>query len=148
MRKVHVTHTIKAPIEKVFAVLADHEGYKSFPGVSGARLLKEGRGDCNGLGAVRRIEAGFNWFEEEITRFEPPFRYDYLILRSRPPLRHQGGSVQLKATPEGTQVDWTSSAELRLPLIGALFDGFLDGQLSKAFSHMLHSVDQRLGAKA
>ena len=148
MRKVHVTHTIKAPIEKVFAVLTDHEGYKTFPGVTDARLIKEGRGDRNGLGAVRHIKAGFNWFEEEITRFEPPRRFDYLILRSRPPLRHQGGSVQLTATPEGTRVDWTSSAEMRLPLIGALFDGFLGGQLGKAFSHMLHAVDQRLGAKA
>ena len=147
MREIHVTHTIKAPIEKVFAMLADHEGYKSFPGVTGARLLKEGRGERNGLGAVRRIEAGFNWFEEEVTRFEPPQRFDYLILRSRPPLRHQGGSVRLTATPEGTRVDWTSVAEIRLPLIGALFDGYLGGQLGKAFSHMLHTVDLRLAAK-
>src|SRR6185503_1533638 len=78
MKTITVTRTIPAPIDKVFDLLADHANYKTNFGVKDSKLIKEGKPDKNGLGAVRYIDAGPIQFEEEITAWERPKRYDYL----------------------------------------------------------------------
>jgi Polyketide cyclase / dehydrase and lipid transport len=46
------------------------------------------------------------WFEEEITAYDPPRSYSYLILRSLPPFNHEGGTLRLTPAGDGTQVGW------------------------------------------
>jgi hypothetical protein len=92
VRTITVTRVIPAPAEKVFDVLADHANYKSFPGVKESRLVREGKPDRNGLGAVRFIAAGPLTFEEEITAYDRPRRFDYRITKCSAPLEHQGAS--------------------------------------------------------
>jgi len=54
------------------------------------------------------------WFREEITAYDRPRSYSYLILRSFPPFRHDGGTLTF--TPagsgtggSGTHVDWLTN---------------------------------------
>jgi uncharacterized protein YndB with AHSA1/START domain len=147
MRTIVVKRTIKAPIEKVFDLISDHANYKDFPGVKDSELVKKGKPHKNGVGAVREIDAGTAWFREEITAFERPVRMDYLIVKSRPPVEHQGGSVRLEKTAEGTAVIWTSTLRLRIPLIGGLLTRIAAPQLAKAFGGMLKDIDRRLADK-
>ena len=144
MKTITVTRTIPAPIEQVFAVLADHANYKQFPGVKDSKLLKTGTPAPNGVGAVRFIDAGKARFTEEITAYEAPKRLDYRITRSFPPVRHEGGSIRLKSGAKGTEVTWTSAIELGVPLVGGLFTPLLAAELGKAFGHMLAAVEKRL----
>lgn len=144
MQTITVKRLIKAPIEKVFDLLSDHEGYRNFPGVRDAVLTRKGKPHKNGVGAVREIDAGTAWFREEITAFERPTRMDYRITKSRPPLDHQGGSVQLEKTADGTAVTWTSTLRVRVPLIGGLLTRLMAPQLARAFAGTLKNVDQRL----
>jgi uncharacterized protein YndB with AHSA1/START domain len=144
MQTIVVKRTIKAPIEKVFDLLSDHANYKDFPGVKDSELVKKGKPHKNGVGAVREIDAGTAWFREEITAYERPVRLDYLITKSRPPMEHKGGSVRLEATAEGTEVTWSSTLRIRIPLIGGLVTRLVAPQLAKAFAGTLKNVDKRL----
>ncbi|MBS3804380.1 MAG: SRPBCC family protein [Oleiphilaceae bacterium] len=144
MKTIVVRRVIPQPIDRVFDVLGDHEGYSAFPGVTLAKLLKQGRDVRNGQGAVRRIELGRVWFEEEITLFEPPRRMDYRILRSRPAIEHRAGSIRLEETGSGTLVTWTSTFRIKLPLGSPLVTPFVAKVGEKAFAGMLKAVEKKL----
>ena len=146
MKTITVTRTIPAPIEKVFDILADHANYKSFPGVKESRLVKEGKPDRNGLGAVRYIAAGPLTFEEEITAYERPRRFDYLITKCSAPLEHQGGSLRFESVNGATKVTWTSIMRVKVPIIGGLLTKVMIGKLGSAFGSMLKETERRLAA--
>lgn len=146
MQTITVKRTIKAPIEKVFELISDHANYVQFGGLKASRLVRQGKTEKNGVGALRLIDAGAAWFEEEITVFERPTRMDYVIRRSRPPIEHEGGSVRLKATKDGTEVTWTSTLRFKIPLVGNLLTKLMAPQLAKSFAGMLKSVERKLAA--
>jgi uncharacterized protein YndB with AHSA1/START domain len=148
MQTISVRHTIRAPIEKVFDMISDHANYKQFPGVGDSRLLKLGSPTKNGVGAVRQIKSGLARFTEEITRYERPTRFEYLITGSFPPLRHQGGTVRLEKTPDGTLATWTTTMEAKIPLLGRLLTPILAAMLTKGFNDILWDIDRRLNAKS
>ncbi len=142
-QKILVRRTIPAPIDRVFTVISDHAGYSAFQGIKEARLLREGKDDRNGLGAIRRIGLGSVWFEEEIVAFDPPIRMDYRILRSRPPIEHELGSLRLEEKEEGTEVIWTSTFRVRIPLVGRWLTGSAARAGEKAFGRMLKAVEHK-----
>jgi uncharacterized protein YndB with AHSA1/START domain len=146
MKTITVKRVIKAPIEQVFDILADHANYKSFPGIKESKLIREGKADRNGVGAVREITALGAWFQEEITHYARPNRLDYLIVKARPPMDHKGGSVQLVPHPQGCEVTWTTQVHIAIPLIGALLDRLVLPQLEKGLAGTLKSIEQRLAA--
>ena len=146
MKTITVRRVIPAPAERVFDVLADHANYKSFPGVKDSRLLKEGAPDRNGVGAVRRIETPGVWFEERITAYDRPRRFDYLITASKLPLEHQGGSLRFETIGGGTLVTWTSVMRVKVPVIGGLLTRLAAGKLGQACGSMLKETERRLAA--
>jgi uncharacterized protein YndB with AHSA1/START domain len=110
-RSIRVERRLDAPPEMVFETLADHARYDRFEGIRRAELVKPGDPAPNGLGAVRWVWVGPLRFEEEITAFESPRRFDYLIRHVRPlPFRHEGASVRLEPDGTGTNAVWTSSS--------------------------------------
>lgn len=146
MQTITVKRTIKASIDRVFEVLANHEGYTDLPGMSIARLERQGKTERNGLGAVRYLKSGPAWFREEITAFERPQRMDYLILGSLLPLEHQGASIRLKEGAEGTEVSWTSTFRVRVPVVGGVLTRLLAKEMSKGFGGALKHIDRKLSA--
>ena len=146
MQTVTVKRTINAPIGKVFDLLSDHANYKLFPGITDSKLLREGKPDKNGVGALRRVETPRIWFEEEVTVFERPRRFDYRITKASLPLEHEGGRVELQSTAEGTVVTWTSTVGFKVPLIGGLITKLMAPTLGKAFAVMLKDTERRLAA--
>ncbi|MEQ6884783.1 SRPBCC family protein [Salicola sp. Rm-C-2C1-2] len=148
METIVVERTINAPIDQVFDLLSDHANYKQFEGIRNSWLVKEGSEDPNGDGAIRRIDLGAVWFEEEISNFSRPHGMDYRILRSRPPIEHESGRIQLRETQEGTTVTWTSTFRVRLPLIGRVLSPMAAKAGTKAFGGLLKSIDRRLSETA
>lgn len=147
MRTITVTRRISAPMADIFAMLADHEGYARWPGMQEARLEKSGRLERNGEGAVRYLKSGPAWFREEITVFEAPRRMDYVILASRLPLQHKVGSIRLLDVGEGmTEVVWTSTFRITLPLLGSVLTRLLAQQLTRGFAGALKHIDRTLAA--
>ncbi|MYL28097.1 MULTISPECIES: SRPBCC family protein [Halomonadaceae] len=148
MQTIVVERTINAPIEQVFDLLSDHANYKQFDGIRDSWLVKEGPGERNGNGAVRRIDLGAVWFEEEISNFHRPTSMDYRILRSRPPIEHESGEIRLEETEQGTRVTWTSVFRIRIPVVGRVLSPLAAKAGTKAFGSMLKAIDRRLAKHA
>lgn len=143
MRSIVVKMTLKAPIEKIFDLLADHANYHLLPGVKHSLLVRNGKPNKNGVGAIREITAGPAWFREEITAYTRPTRMDYLITDSRPPLEHRGGSIRLTKEADGTAVTWTSPMRVKIPLIGGLLTPLMARQVEKGIRAMLLDIERR-----
>lgn len=63
-------------------------------------------------GAVREVVGIGTWFREEITAYDRPHSYSYVIIRSVPPFKHDGGTLTFTAsagTDQGTHVDWLTN---------------------------------------
>lgn len=112
------TATVKAPVDQVWAILAHHEGMASWgPGMK-VSLDREGAADRNGVGAVRRIKAPgpAPAIVEEITRFETDGVLGYKALGGVP-FRNYSGEVTLSPAGDGTRIEWTLTADQRLPVV-------------------------------
>jgi len=144
MFKIRVERTLEKPIDEVFAILADHEGYERFPGVTKAVLLEEGEEERNGKGALREITVGGTVLEERIVDFERPTLLGYRIVKSTPvPIRHDLGEITLTAQGDRTRVVWVSEGHVTVPLLGSLLlDRVVEKRLSAGFGSMLKLVEQ------
>ena len=137
-RSIRIERRLDAPPTTVFEIVADHARYDRFDGIRRSQLVEPGDPDPNGLGAVRWLWLGPLRFEEEITAFEPPRRFDYLITGVKTlPFRHEGGSIRLEPDGTGTRAVWTSSFEIPIPLIGGAMDRIFKRQLERGFARVL-----------
>jgi len=111
MVEIHVRRTIAAPVEKVFDWLADPVNLRTAPLVLQSAWTKDTKGP--GVGAVREVVGTGMWFREDITAYDRPRSYSYLIVRSVPAFDHDGGTLTF--TPSGTSsgdstdVDWLTN---------------------------------------
>jgi uncharacterized protein YndB with AHSA1/START domain len=148
MKSVHVNRTIPAPAEEVFDLLADHANYDRFRGINDSRLLREGDPAPNGVGALREIKVRPLTFEEEITAYERPTRFDYLIVKLNVPFHHDGGSITLSPDGDGTHVDWRSTFSVPTPLIGGPEELIWQPVLARGFRRVLEDVERMLAERA
>jgi uncharacterized protein YndB with AHSA1/START domain len=107
MVHLHVEKTIFAPPAQVFAWLADPANLAAAPLILKSGWAKDSQG--TGLGAVRTGFAIGLWFREEITAYDPPHSYTYLIVNSVPAFDHEGGTLTFTPDGDGTHVDWVST---------------------------------------
>ena len=106
MVEIHLERTIDAPAEQVFDWLADPVNLATAPLALRGRWAKDSPGP--GAGAVREVLAVGTWFREEITAYDRPRSYSYVIVRAFPPFNHEGGTLTFTASDDGTRVDWLS----------------------------------------
>jgi uncharacterized protein YndB with AHSA1/START domain len=107
MVEIHLERTIAAPVEQVFDWLADPANLAAAPLALKAGYAKDSSGP--GTGAIREVVGVGTWFREEITAYDRPHSYSYLIVRSFPPFNHEGGTLTFTASGDGTHVDWLSN---------------------------------------
>ena len=60
---------------------------------------------------MREVAGIGAWFREEITAYDRPRSYSYLIVRSFPSFKHEGGTLTFAASAanQGTHVDWLTN---------------------------------------
>jgi Polyketide cyclase / dehydrase and lipid transport len=104
MVELHVERTIAAPPQAVFDWLVDPVNLTAAPLALRAGFIKGTSAPA--VGARRWVVGAGMWFEEEITAYDPPRSYSYLILRSLPPFNHEGGTLTLSPEGNGTHVGW------------------------------------------
>ena len=141
MTEVRVEMELAAQPEAVFDVLADHGSYDRMRTISTSQLTRDGEVH-NGTGTVRLLTKGPIRFEEEITTFERPNRLGYQILTTNIPLRHDGGLIQLEATPTGTRVLWTSTFHSTVPLLAGPTGALMATSLRRGFRRMLEDAER------
>jgi uncharacterized protein YndB with AHSA1/START domain len=134
MATIHVERTIAAPPDEVFAWLADSSNYTKAPLAMREKRTKDGQGAPYGVGAIREITGAGAWFREEITAYDAPREFSYLIVKSFPPLKHKGGTVKVTPAAGGSHVSWKTEYtmspalldRLTAPLLKVSFNGILD----------------------
>lgn len=106
MVQIHLTRTIAASQERVFDWLADPVSLAAAP-----LVLKAGwiGASVPGVGALRKATGVGMWFREEITAYDPPGSYSYVIVASFPPFDHDGGTLTFTPEGDGTHVDWVTN---------------------------------------
>lgn len=107
MVQIHVQRTIAAPVEQVFDWLADPANLVAAPLVLKSAWTKDTKGP--GVGAVREVLGTGMWFREDITAYDRPNSYTYLIVRSVPAFDHDGGTLTFTSSGDGTHVDWLTN---------------------------------------
>lgn len=95
-----------APVERVWALLADHAEYSSWSILATSRLVEPGRPAPNGVGAVRFFGFGRIGSLEEVVAFEPPHRLAYRIVGGLPIASYRA-EVRLTPMDTGTRIEWT-----------------------------------------
>jgi uncharacterized protein YndB with AHSA1/START domain len=126
MVEIHLERTIAAPVEQVFDWLADPVNLAAAPLALKARWAKGSSGP--GAGALREVIGVGTWFREEITAYDRPRSYSYLIVRSVPPFNHEGGTLTFTASGNGAHVDW---------LTNYTHPAYAGGKLTEAVSYRL-----------
>lgn len=117
-QEVRLHARVRAPIATVFALFADHERFATLLGGRCTRI-KDGVGDPNGLGSVRRIGPGPLAFEETIVTFEPERRIEYTVTRGSP-IKNHLGTIDFREDNGSTVVDYVIRFDGKLPWTGSL----------------------------
>lgn len=138
------------PIERVWEVATDYAGYARFPGVSAARVLEPGPDHPAGLGTLREVRFNGITFVERIVEFDPPHRLGYRIVTSRPiRLDHEGGLMQLRTREAGgTELEWMTTFEVGIPLVGRLITPIARVQVQRSFNAILRFLKAELERSA
>lgn len=113
---VEVVHASARPVEELFAELADHERLGNVFGVP-VRRVRDGEGEPNGVGSVRRMGVGPLRLEETVTAIEPQRLIEYRITRGAGPVRNHRGRLEFSSVGTGSRVIWTIDYD-SLPIVG------------------------------
>jgi uncharacterized protein YndB with AHSA1/START domain len=103
--EIEVSRTIAAPPERIWPLLADHEGMKKWAPVREVIRRRPGAPEPDGVGAVRTVRAFGMVVDERITAFEPGVRLGYTLVEGAP-LRDHTGEIVLEPGAGGTRVAW------------------------------------------
>lgn len=137
MVRIHLERTVAASPELVFDWLAYPVSLRAAPLVLRARFTKGW--STPEVGALRDVTGLGMWFREEITAYDAPRSYSYLIVKSFPPFDHDGGTLTCTPSGEGTHVDWVTDythpraaggkllEAVSAPLLRASFNAILAG---------------------
>jgi len=145
---ISVERHFDASAEQVFALLGDHEAFFPRPRFR-CRLLEEGASERNGDGALREVRTGALRFVERIDGYRSNQGFHYRICSLHAaglpvPIRHDGGSIEIHATPAGCRVLWQSRFRMALPLVGSLLARRFQRDASAAFAWLLAEAAKRL----
>lgn len=142
-----ITKQINAPIDTVFDVLTDHEGYGAFtPGPVRVELERPGSPERDGVGAVRKIRGAGPAVREEIYRYESPTHFSYGIISGAPVKDHRG-DVVLEERAGGTFMTYRVTFDAALPLRPVML-GVMRGVVGALVGGIIKTAESRARATA
>jgi len=147
MQTLHVARDFEVDAATVFAVIADHAGYASLPGVRSVHMRKPGDSEPNGVGAERVITLPVMTLVERITEYTPGEALGYQIIESPLPIQHLGARILLQ--PLGskgvrTRVHWSSRMRGTTPIAADFAASMVAKQMSLAYRMALATWARRL----
>jgi len=93
---------------------------------------------------VREVTGVGTWFREEITAYDPPHSYTYLIVRSFPAFNHDGGTLTFTPSGNGTHVDWLTNYTHPAYAGGKLMEAVSERLLRPSFLAILNACAKAL----
>lgn len=121
VQQFEMRRVVSAPPEKVWALLADHEGMKRWAPVREVIRRRPGSPDPNGVGCIRTVRAFGIVVDERITAFEPFARLDYTLVEGAP-IRDHVARITLAAEEGATCLRWNVQFRAVVPGTGWLIE--------------------------
>ncbi|MFD0274362.1 SRPBCC family protein [Kitasatospora sp. NPDC127111] len=144
METLTVRRVVAAPIADVFDWCATTTNYTRSPLILRARLARPGAGAPYGVGAVRAHTWAIGWFRERVTTYNAPHDFEYTVERSFPPSRHELGRMTFREVTGGTEVEWTTTFEVRAPFGAALTRVVAKPLIAHTFGRILDAAASAL----
>ena len=137
---------IDAPVDKVWAVLADLEAVGAYnPLVASVKLVGESRSGVNAVRLCQFKPKGFS--EERVTDWKPGELLGIEVVRISFPMAYCRWKTRLAADGDGTRVSQELEYAVKFGLLGALMNGLLmkrkyDAVLASIFRGLKHHVEK------
>ncbi len=136
------TQIISAPIEAVWAIVADHGGMTQWmPMISHVELTKPNAAGEFSEGCERECQFGPDLLKEKIIFWDAPYGYAYNIADMHL-VRDHVGYIQLQPVSGGTKVTWTQyfhpNSNFAMNFIAR--NVMLPGVMSKALKNLSKKV--------
>jgi hypothetical protein len=116
-QKIKIVQDSGKAVDSIFAALADHNHLGKVFGVP-VRRVRDGEGDVNGVGSVRRIGVGPLAVEETVTALTTNRTIDYRISKGGGPVRNHSGQIRFSGSSRGSSVTWTIQFDAMPSLLG------------------------------
>jgi uncharacterized protein YndB with AHSA1/START domain len=131
---VHVERDLSAPVEEVFAHLAEHENLAALFGAK-VKRLSDGDTERNGVGSRRELKVGpLPPFEETVTQYVPNELIEYKITKGSP-LDGHVGTMRFSPGPNGgTHFDYRIRIASKLPLVAPIVTKNLTRDINKGLA--------------
>jgi len=145
---VQVQVTIRAPVDAVFRAVADHAQFLRDRRTT-TTVVRAGTSERDGPGCLRevRVKGGLR-FLEEVTAWESPRSFEYIIRESTLPVEHEGGRLTFTAAGGATEVVWTTRFRPKVPLVGSLVGAAAERIFARTFTRLLQTAKAKLEAAA
>ncbi len=132
-----------APVDDVWALLADARGWARWARFARSELAHEGRPVADGVGALRVFGTGPFKSYEEVVAFEPPHYLAYEIRKGFPIVGYHA-DVHLETRDGGTIIRWSSSFDhARPPMMNGFYRWFLRQFLRDTAKRLARAAEQR-----
>jgi uncharacterized protein YndB with AHSA1/START domain len=125
MATLHNEITIDAPIEKIWAALANMEELEKYdPTVLKSTATTETK---EGLGAARKVEMrdGKNWFQEKVTIFKPNEALEFELTACSFPVHQLKHSYSFQTSGNQTKVKQVMQYQVKFGLLGRIMDSLM-----------------------
>lgn len=131
---VHVQRELSAPVEEVFAHLAEHENLAALFGAK-VKRLSDGDTDRNGVGSRRELKVGpLPSFEETVTQYVPGELIEYKITKGSPLDNHVGIMRFSPSAAGGTHLDYRIRIVSKIPLVAGVVTKNLTRDINKGLA--------------
>ena len=144
MKYVQVRVHLAAPVESVFDAVSDHENFLRDK-LTRTKVITDGTPSRNGLGCRREVSIGPGVrFVEEITAWDRPRSFEYVIRESSLPVEHRGGRLTFTPAGDGSDVEWTTRFRVPVPLLGSILGFVAQRIFTRAFAGLLQAAKSNL----
>ncbi len=129
--QVAIKQVFNAPIATVFAALTDHNNFGQIVDAKIIRIKDSDNDNVNGVGSIRRITPlPFSHFEETVVTFESNKLMEYVVTKGSPIKNHKG-RMEFSELDGKTQLSYTIEFEPKIPFMGKILKGLIEGPLVK-----------------
>lgn len=139
--------SINAPIDQIWAALANIETLEKYdPTVAGSKALTE---RTSGMHSKRKVNMkdGKNWFEEQITEFEPNKALTFELTACSFPVHQLKHRYSFESDGDQTNVKQVMKYKVKYGLLGKLMDALMikkqsDDGIKQFFSGLKNYLEQ------
>jgi hypothetical protein len=119
LQRIEIVHDFPQSVEKIFNWIGDHNnlGEIFFPFT--VTRIKDGQGDVNGVGSVRKLSAfPLIPVEETVTQFQANKLIEYKVTSKMAPIKEHLGVMLFESYNGGTRLRYTITFKGVVPLLG------------------------------